>query len=722
MSTAVGTSRTTRQAVCPYCGVGCRIRATVEDGRLTKVSADKKAAPNFGLLCQKGATLDAPGIWEESGRATRPMIREDRRMPLREVSWERAIAFVAERAATIRKQHGGDAFAFYGSGQLDTEASYLFTKLFKGALGTNNMDTNSRLCMSSAAAAYKLTFGADGPSGCYDDIRHADLFFVIGANMAVNHPVLFTMVRQQLEARPDAKLIVVDPRRTMTARPADIHLPVKPGGDVALVQYIARALIEQEAIDESFIDASTEGFEAYRDGVLALDPGALLAAAGLSHEQLMPVIDAFRQAERRLSFYCQGLNQSSSGTDKNIALINLHMQLGDIGRIGSGPFSLTGQPNAMGGREVGYLSHQLPGYRGVASADDRLEMERLWKLAPGSIANRPGLTAVDMFDAMGEGRIKGLWVAGTNPAVTMPDLNKVQRAFARADLIVVQDCYQPTETAAYAHAVLPAAQWGEKTGTMTNSERLVSRSEKFFDPPGLAMPDWWIVCRIAQALGLAGFDFVTQEQVWDEFITTTCGRPCVMTGITNRRLAAGSVHWPCADEADPGTMRRYTDGRFPTPSGRAVFFDLLARNAAEVPDSDYSLILTTGRVAAQWHTRTRTGKVPQLNAQAEEPFVELHPDDAATIGIMHGQNVRLVGRRGESTLRAVVTEDIRPGTVFTPFHWGDLFDSGASVNRITNDAYDPRSQQPELKFCAVRCEPMTDTVRDAPADTMETSR
>ena len=695
-----------RHAVCPYCGVGCRVAATVENETATKISATKSIAPNFGLLCQKGATLDSTGIWDTLGRLTTPLVRESIDDPFRPMSWDDVARYIADRIHAIRNEHGRDAVAFYGSGQLDTEASYLYTKLFKGSLGTNNMDTNSRLCMSSAAAAYTMTFGADAPPGCYNDIQHADLYFMIGSNMADNHPVLFTQMRKRMAAG-HARLIVVDPRRSRSAELADLHLPVKPGGDVALVQYLAREMILADCEDKTFIEHSTEGYAAYRDGLLAQSPDVLLDQAGIDQETMDAAVAMFLGASKRLSFYCQGLNQSTRGVDKNIALINLHMQLGEVGQVGSGPFSLTGQPNAMGGREVGYLAHQLPGYRFVSNADHRAEVEKLWKLPPGSIASKPGKSAVEMFDAMARGEIKALWNVCTNPAVSMPNIDHVHAALRNAELVVHQDCYAETDTGRFAHVLLPAAQWGEKTGTMTNSERLIARSEKLYDPPGQAMPDWWIAALIGRTLGFKGYDYVTAEQVWDEHRELTANTPCDQFGITNARLLAGPIHWPCPDEQHPGTPRRYTDGLFPAATGRAKFFELEPGDPDESTDAHYDMILTTGRHAAQWHTRTRSGKVPELDRQHPRPVIDMNPSDAERLGLEDGEDITLSSRRGRFTAQLQITDAVPPRTVFTTFHFGDLFGREANANRLTNDAFDPKSKQPELKYCAVRCEPVS---------------
>lgn len=695
----------TGKAVCPYCGVGCVIRATVQDNKITKISADDDIAPNYGMLCPKGAHLKQV-FQNHDGRLAYPMIRERKGETPRQVSWGQAIAFTANRLQEIQLEHGKDALALYGSGQLDTETSYVFNKLFKGFLRTNNIDTNSRLCMSSAVVGYMQAFGSDGPPTCYDDIQHADVFLIIGANMAANHPVLFQMIRKRRASEPNARMIAVDPRRTQTAEFSDVHVPLAPGSDVAFLQLIAKRLLAMGRVDRRFVQRNTENFSTYKNHLESLDEDTLLSICDVHPGRIDEIVEFLsKPSNRLLSFYCQGTNQSTSGVDKNVALINLHLQLGEVGIRGAGPFSLTGQPNAMGGREVGYLSHQLPGYRVVTNDMHRAYLEGAWRIPPGSIDPEPGLTAVPMFEAASSGDVRALWIVCTNPAVSMPDTKVSQAGLKRADLVIVQDCYYPTETAEYADVLLPAAQWGEKRGTMTNSERLVVRSDKFLDPPGEAKPDWWIFSQIAKVMGFKrDFDFHNHEEIWDEYRLLTAGTPCDQMGMTNERLEKTSLRWPCPNPRHPGTLRRYTRRRFFTESGKAQFKTPVYQPPDENTDAEFPFGLTTGRVASQWHTRTRTGKVPQLTKKDPEPFVEIHPDDAAENKVEDGEWIYLVGRRGRCYVRARVTDTIRRGLLFTPFHWGDLFHAETNANYVTNSAFDPVSKQPELKFCAVRIE------------------
>ncbi|MBX2852592.1 MAG: nitrate reductase [Phycisphaeraceae bacterium] len=698
------------KATCPYCGVGCVVDVKSRDDRFVQITADPATAPNFGMLCPKGALLFKSDNPER--RLTTPMMREHKDAPLREASWKEALTFIAGRITAIRDKRGQDRIAFYGSGQLDTEASYLFTKLFKGYLRTNQMDTNSRLCMSSAVAGYVKAFGSDGPPTCYADIESADTFVVLGANMTANHPVLFNRVRRRRATSDTSRIVVIDPRRSKTAEFADLHLPVKPGGDVALLLLVMRRLIELGELDRPFIDQHTEGYADLSALLENCDPRELHRLSGINADQIDAFAGMLAGDRRLLSFYCMGANQSTSGVDKNTAIINVHLMLGEVGKVGSGPFSLTGQPNAMGGREVGYLCHQLPGYRKVTDASHRAQMEEHWGIPAGSIQPTPGRSAVPMFQAAADGEIDVLWIACTNPAVSMPNVSISQAGLKRTGLVIVQDCFADTETAHYADVLLPAATWGEKSGTMTNSERLVTRSRAVKNAPGKAVPDWQIVAAVGRTMGFDGFDYTSPKQVWDELRQTTAGTLCDLSGMTNERLEQGGIHWPCPSEDHPGEPRRYTDQAFPTPTGRARFHAESPKQTDEQADPDYPLGVTTGRVAAQWHTRARTGNVPELVRQAPEPFIEINPLDADTHQIEDGQWVYAIGKRGRALAKARVTDSVGVGTVFLPFHWGDSFHPETTANFVTNDAVDSVSLQPELKFAAVRIEP-------APAPTLE---
>jgi ferredoxin-nitrate reductase len=523
--------------------------------------------------------------------------------------------------------------------------------------------------------------------------------------MAEAHPVTFDRIRDSRRRRPGQRLIVIDTRRTATAAAADLYVPVAPGGDIALLNAVGRLLLLMGALDSEFVARHTSGFEEFREFLLGQNLQELCATAGVEEESLYRIARLIGQARTWLSFYCMGLNQSTVGMWKNNSVINLHLLTGQIGKPGAGPFSLTGQPNAMGGREAGLLSHQLPGYRTVEDADHRREVEAYWNRRPGLIQQKPGLTAVEMFRALEKGSLKAIWIAGTNPAVSIPDLHQVRRAFGRAQLVVVQDAYHPTETTALADVLLPAAQWGEKEWTSTNSERMIGYSPKLFDPPGSALPDWEIIARFGQKLGHEGFNYKSAGEVWDEFIGLTAGRPCDMAGATSARLrTAASLQWPCPAVDHPGTKRRYLDGRFATPDGRARFLPRDHKEPREQPDHEFPFVLTTGRLYTHWHTLTRTGKAKKLVLREPGPFVEMNPEDAVQLELEEGGLVQISSRRGTIRLPVRIRAGVSRGTVFVPFHWGDLYSDGQSANYLTISAIGRVAKQPELKFCAVNLE------------------
>ncbi len=709
MATSTASLSVLGESICPYCGVGCRLQFEGRPGQPERIRGVEDSPASWGRLCAKGALLHE--TFRTPDRLTHPQVRHTRTDLFRPTDWNTALQHVREVLRYILNAFGPHAVAFYGSGQLDTETAYLATKLFKGQLGTNNTDSNSRLCMAAAVAGYRTSLGSDGPPCCYDDIDHADLIFIIGSNMAAAHPVTFDRLRDAKKRRPDVHIVVADPRRTATAREADTYLPVAPGGDIALLNALGRMLLEQHGIDAAFIEAHTSGFADYRRFLLDQNLTELCAAAGISRSLIEQMARRMGQARGFLSFYCMGLNQSTVGMWKNNSLINLHLLTGQIGKPGAGPFSLTGQPNAMGGREAGLLSQMLPGYRFVDEEAHRNEVEQFWGRAPGSIAATPGLTAVEMFRALETGKLKALWIAGTNPMVSIPDLHQVRRALRKAQLVVVQDACHPTETTQLAHVLLPAAQCGEKEWTSTNSERLVSHSPKLMEPPGVALPDWQILARFAQVMGFQGFNYATAAQVWDEFRLLTAGRPCDMTGMTAARLrAVRHLQWPCPSEGHPGSQRRYLDHRFATTDGRAVFLPRDHREPRELPDHEFPFVLTTGRLYSHWHTLTRTAKCAKLVRRDPGPFVEIHPQDAAQLDLTEGDLVQLSTRRGTIQVPVRITTGVTAGMVFLPFHWGDLFAPENAANYLTISALGRVAKQPELKFCAVDVEKVAGAV------------
>jgi ferredoxin-nitrate reductase len=644
-----------------------------------------------------------PQALDTADRVRYPLWRQRRGEPWQRVDWDTVLAAISHRIRELVAGHGPNAIAMYGSGQLLTEDYYVANKLVKGFLGTNNFDANSRLCMASAVAAYVHAFGHDGPPTCYADIELADLFLLVGANMAECHPVLYQRIRRRKAMAPDrVQVIVVDPRTTPTAAEADLHLAIAPGTDVALIHGLLYLLLTTDQLDHAFIAAHTTGFDRLAAVVRQWPPARAAAVCGIPEEQLRELAARYRRARAVLTFWSMGVNQSTQGVAKAGALIDLALATGQVGRPGAGPFSLTGQPNAMGGREVGGLAHLLPGYRRVACAEDRAAMAALWGVPRERLAPRPGLPAVQLFEAAADGQIKLLWIVATNPLVSLPDLALARRALERAELVIVQDAYHPTETSQLADIVLPAAQWAERTGTMTNSERRITLLEQALAPPGEARPDWAIFAAVGRRLFGSPFAFADAEAVFEEYKRCTRGRPTDIGGLSYARLRREpGVQWPCPTPDHPGTSRLYLDRRFATPDGRARFAALPYAPPAETPEGAYPLALLTGRVRDQWHTMTRTGKIAALQRTCPAPYVELHVAEAAALGIAPGDPVEVRSRRGRLIAPARPSLTLRPGVVFVPMHWGALQDWPAEVNALVHRACDPRSHQPELKHCAV---------------------
>ena len=683
---------------CCFCGIGCGVLVSVSDNAITSVRGDPAHPANLGRLCTKGLSLHKG---DPSFRGLFPEIHGRRR------SWNEALSFIAERFGKTVAEHGPDSVAFYVSGQFLTEDYYVFNKLAKGVIGTNNIDTNSRLCMASAVAGYKQTLGADAPPACYEDVDSAECVFIAGSNTAWAHPVLFRKIEQ---AKPQ-HLIVVDPRKTETARSATLHLQIAPGTDVALFNGMLHVMLREGWCDEGYIRKHTENFGSVSQIASETSLERTAAVCGIPEEHILDAAKLFARSKATLSLYCQGLNQSSSGTAKNAALINLHLASGQIGRPGAGPFSLTGQPNAMGGREVGGMANLLSAHRDLGNEKHRREVAELWGVE--EVPSKPGKTAVEMFEAVRAGEIRIIWIACTNPAQSLPDQKLVHEALERAELVIVQDAYRSTETTAYADVFLPAAGWGEKEGTMTNSERRISRVRAAVRPPGEALPEWRIAVEFAKKLSIPGrkrdlLHYETPEEIFNEHRESTRGRDLDITGLSYALLdERGPQQWPFPEGACEGKTRLYEDGVFPTVSGRARFVPTPYRPVAEEPDERYRLSLTTGRLRDQWHTMSHTGTIASLFAHEPEPRVTLHPEDLSQAQVGDGDLVRVLSRRGQIHLQAAADPDLKRGVVFVPMHWGARFLGGGSrlgVNELTLGALDPSSRQPELKHCAVRVE------------------
>jgi ferredoxin-nitrate reductase len=618
------------------------------------------------------------------------------------VSWDTAIGRAAGVFRSLIERHGPESVGFYISGQCLTEEYYIANKLMKGFIGCNNIDTNSRMCMSSAVVGYKLALGDDLCPISYDDIEHGDCFLIAGANPAWCHPILFRRLESHKERNPTARVIVVDPRRTQSCALADLHLQIQPGTDVCLYNAIARELLENNWIDRRFIQDRVEGFEACRAAAMERTVDEAAALCRVPAEDIRLAARWIGASEAFQTWWAMGLNQSASGVDKNLSLLNLSLLRGQIGKPGAGPFSLTGQPNAMGGREVGGMATMLAAHRDLADDEARAEVARFWGVK--SISEKPGKTATEMFDALASGEMKAIWIICTNPAVSMPSLARAEAALKNARFVVAQDISAQSDTLDYADLVLPAAGWLEKQGVMTNSERRVTHLAKLVDAPGEALPDVEILCRFARAMGWErAFTYADESEIFAEHCALTRGTAIDMSGLSYERLQReNGVQWPCPSTDRPGTPRLFADGRFPTRSGRARLSGVSYEHTSESVSDDYPFVLTTGRIRDQWHTMTRTGKVSKLKQHEDSPFVEIHPADAAKLELREGDSVHVANTRGELSVRARVTDTIKPGVLFMPMHWGRAFNHGSGrVNVLTSSRVDPRSREPDFKYCAV---------------------
>lgn len=705
------TPTTTTATTCPYCGVGCGVRATVRADGQVEIAGDAEHPSNRGRLCVKGAALGE--TVDLQGRLLHPKVR-GAYGALEQVSWEHALDTVAQGFSRIVREHGPDAVALYVSGQLLTEDYYVANKLMKGFIGTANIDTNSRLCMSSAVAGHKRAFGEDLVPGNYEDLELADLVVLVGSNTAWCHPIVFQRLVKAKEARPEMKIVAIDPRRTATCELADLHLAVRPGTDVWLFNGLLSYLAREGHANTTFIGASTSGLDdALRATVDCSDPKSVARACKLDVEDVLAFYRLFGETEKVVTAFSQGVNQSSAGTDKVNSIINCHLLTGRIGRAGMGPFSLTGQPNAMGGREVGGLANMLAAHMELANPLHRDIVQDLWQ-AP-VMADRAGLKAVELFNAIEQGRVKAVWVIATNPVVSLPDADQVRRALAKCELVVSSDIIERTDTNDAAHVLLPALGWGEKDGTVTNSERRISRQRAFLPAPGEARADWRILCDVARRMGFAGFDYAGQHEIFDEHARLSAWRNNEAPRAFDISGMAGMdkdsydnfepVQWPVIAGSSAGTRRLFEDGHYAHADWLARFVATPTRAPANAPDDDYPLILNTGRVRDQWHTMTRTGKSARLADHLPEPFVDMHPQDALLCGVGEGKLARVSTRWGAMVARVRHGGGIPRGSVFVPIHWNAQFSSDARVGALVNPVVDPVSGEPEFKHTPVCVEP-----------------
>jgi len=689
------------KSTCSYCGVGCGIIVEKDKKGKISVKGDPEHPGSKGMLCSKGMNLHYT-VNDKSDRLLYPMMRYSRGDQMQRVSWDSAL----DRAAAIFKhfirKYGPDSVGLYASGQMLTEEYYLANKLVKGFWGTNNIDTNSRLCMSSAVAGYKLALGEDSVPVCYDDIELADTFLITGANPAWCHPILFRRLEAHKANNPDTKIIVVDPRKTQTASMADLHLQINPGTDIVLYNAIGRGLIERERIDSAFIEKHTVGFEAYKEQVMKRSLKEAATICGIRLDDLRWAIEYIGRAEGFISMWAMGLNQSVVGVNKNLSLLNLSLITGQIGKQGAGPFSLTGQPNAMGGREVGGLSNLLSAHRDMKNPEHRKEIADFWGVP--SVPDKPGPSATEMFESLKSGKMKAIWIMCTNPLVSLPNSGIVEEGLKNAKFVVVQDVFATSDTVQFADLVLPAAGWTEKCGTMTNSERRISYLNKITEAPGEAIPDADILIKLAYKMGYGdSFSYAGPADVYAEHCRLTKGTSIDISGLSHERLKEkGSVQWPVPSSDSEGTPRLFTDKQFYTPDKKARIYAVPDDNQSEPTTSELPLILTTGRIRDQWHTMTKTGKVNKLKKHIDSPFVEMHPLDAEVRGIKNGDPVVLSNGRGSVRVNARITKDIKSGVVFLPMHWGRILNkSFARANNLTGSLIDPISKEPDFKFSAV---------------------
>lgn len=696
------------QTTCPYCGVGCGISAQVnEQDHQVIIRGDKSHPANFGRLCSKGLALGE--TVELKGRLVEPKVYG------RDAGWAEALDLVADSFINTIKKYGPDAVAIYGSGQLLTEDYYVANKLMKGFIGSGNMDTNSRLCMSSSVAGYKRAFGSDTVPGCYDDYEQAEMIILIGSNTAWCHPVSFQRIRAAKEANPALKIVIIDPRRTSSCDIADLHLPVAIGSDTILFNGLLHFLSQQNALNQEYIDAHTEGFsQALNAATTSSDTIEKVAIqCKVNVEDLQCFYQWFASHEKVMSLYSQGINQSSSGTDKVNAIINCHLATGRIGKPGMGPFSLTGQPNAMGGREVGGLSHQLAAHMDFSSTADIERVARFW--GTHNIARKSGLAAVELFDAIYDGTVKTVWIMGTNPVVSLPNANKVIQALQRCDFVAVSDCIANTDTTALAHVLLPALGWSEKDGTVTNSERCISRQRALFSPAGSAKPDWWIITQVARRMGFEqAFHYQNASEIFREHAALSGFENNPEQGLRDFDISAFAeisqhdydrlqpVQWPINQAYPHGKTRLFDDGQFFTASGKAQFIAIEPRPPANLPDINYPLILNTGRLRDQWHTMTRTAIAAKLNQHKPEPFVEVHPVDAQSYALLPNTLAIIESQWGSMIARVQITDSQQQGCLFVPMHWTEQYASQGRMGALVNPVVDPVSKQPESKHTPVR--------------------
>ncbi|MFA4958094.1 MAG: nitrate reductase [Candidatus Methanoperedens sp.] len=699
------------KSTCPYCGFGCGLMVGVKEDRVVEIRGMKGHPVNDGQICKLASNI--PPIFTDKGRLTHPMIRWGGELV--PVTWDEAITHTANEFKRIIQKYGPDSVAFYGGAANTTEEYYLMNKLMRGLIGTNNIECSTRLCMASTSAGFLSTIGADAPLTCYADIEKADLFFIAGSNMAMSTPVMFHRI-SMAKKKNSAKVIVVDPRRTKTSELADLHLQIRPGTDVALNNSLAYVLLKEGFVDEKNVEKYASGLSDLKKLVEEYLPDKAAIITGLPENQIIEAARMIGNSKAMLTFWFQGYNHSTQAVFKNNTLHNLSILTGNLCKPGAGPLSITGEANAMGNRWVGALSHLLVGMRQITNEQHRKEVAKYWGVPETNIRSTPGRSIMEVIEGLHSGDIRALWVTTTNPAASLPHTRWVEEGLAKAELLVVQDIFHPTETTALANVILPAAQWCEKTGTFISSERRIELVEKLIEPPGEAKPDYEIIWLIARAMGFEKeFPYTSPQEVFEEWKGLTRGRICDMNGVTYERLrGVMGLQLPCPEANHPGTMRLFADMHFPRPDGRAALLFRDYIEPAEITDREYPFILITGRLEWHFNTRTRTGRVPHLNNAAPDNIVNLHPDDAAMLGISEGELIEVTSRRGTAKGIARITDRVQTGAVFMPFHFGKALciSEDRAANRITNPVYDIHSKQPEYKFSAVRLEKMIASLQE----------
>jgi anaerobic selenocysteine-containing dehydrogenase len=691
-----------KYTTCGYCSTGCSIEVGLnKEGKAVSAVGVGDADVNRGKLCIKG--ILEYELFDTPGRGRVPLLRSRAHEPFRQVGWDQALDRTAAEIRRIQGQHGRDAFAVVSTGQIMTEEFYTLGKLVRGLIGTNSYDGNTTLCMSSAVSGYKRSFGSDGPPGCYEDFEHTHCLLAIGSNLPEQHPVIYW---RMLEAREKRRfpLIVVDPRVTMLAQFADMHLPIRPGTDVVLLNSLAHVILKEGLQDQAYVDAHTEGFEALREEVERWDPATAARLCGIDEDTIRNVARLYAKAPAAMTIWTMGINQSTHGSDGVVAINNLNLITANIGKPGGTSLSITGQCNAMGTREWSSCSG-LPGYRALEKEEDRLEVARFWGVDPEFFPRKRGPFMTDILPAIETGQIKGLWLIATNPMTSMPNTARIRKTLERLEFLVVQDAYADVETNEYSHVYLPAALWAEKQGVFTNTERRVNLIRNVMPPYGESKADFWIFNELAKRFdpeGCVPFPETT-EGAFEEMKELSKGRMLDISGMSYDKIhEKRGVQWPCREGEEGGAQRLYSDGVFQHPGGKAKLIALPFADNNERPDEDYPFWLNSGRVVEHFHTRTRTGKIGNQNKFSPTPYMEMNPDAAAEIGVAHGSYARLVSRRGDAVVLVQHTQRVPRDMVFVPFHYHEC------VNRLTLGLLDPYSRQPAFKQCAVRIEPVAD--------------